>query len=893
MKRNEFLKKAALATFVLHSSSLAGILTYGRPTGFLRSGKNLSVADLEIISQSLQTKVDNLFITLKKNGWITYIKSLNLGITDHLDIAKLITAIPEEKLNTLKTMTGFEDFGGNRFIEPGYPALSLLYHLLANPRVRPGGFSEIQYARLNEIDIMEDYIYGLKNWVSYKKDYEIENDNNLVLAVFAYEYRTAFKTPHHQSADMVYSRTGIGRIGNRQPLYNKENRCYTNNPSLQPGDKNIAVTPARYGLFIARKVSLLDNNGKQHLSALKMSRDKQGDRHFIKNSDNNFYLLPIRKIFNDDWLINSSVIGFSEQHFNKKISTLLPDTHDKYTRTSASLVNTIAVNSSFIVESQYDDLIKGVKNENNDYLQFHANKGGLDNRFLTGYFNSNGSSEVEDIELLDPSGLSRSVNNYGIPRKVPMYVNLSHTVINAQIKCVDRFGSNATETFEMLMNSERNVPLFEDKICDGYVTATVKSSSKNQLKILIDKGVLNAFSIITAPDFFPQVDGFDLQNFDIAPGMGDNSLFYEGGIASLATSNTYPNPMVYEKDAKILKDLNPRETYTTVISNYKNEKIEKNKFNDPGESRGYYFSSYLPDVCSSVFAPGWDITYQGEDKDDKQIFLSTQGLGAPFIEDMKFCAALNGMWPAAAPDVSRTYQASVTADELCNFDWDRNPTAIPLLDNELGFNDQSPAVKYYGQRITLGWDGEQGPFLELTSKKDNKDEISWHVNFTDLGRADYVENTLQNILDMSKLRELDGKELNFRMHCLNLCLQKLNQFKYPDPTENLWLISAEKVNWNKTANGHGIPKHLLTDNNNWAIQPKNGMNSDGYLYVFSDFKPDPDRKSIYWVENGHQTKRRRVNSNTLFVCQVNYDKAIYYKIKIADATKTYNEKNWI
>ena len=116
MKRNEFLKKAALATFVLHSSSLAGILTYGRPTGFLRSGKNLSVADLEIISQSLQTKVDNLFITLKKNGWITYIKSLNLGITDHLDIAKLITAIPEEKLNTLKTMTGFEDFGGNRFI---------------------------------------------------------------------------------------------------------------------------------------------------------------------------------------------------------------------------------------------------------------------------------------------------------------------------------------------------------------------------------------------------------------------------------------------------------------------------------------------------------------------------------------------------------------------------------------------------------------------------------------------------------------------------------------------------------------------------------------------------------------------------------------------------------
>ena len=61
-------------------------------------------------------------------------------------------------------------------------------------------------------------------------------------------------------------------------------------------------------------------------------------------------------------------------------------------------------------------------------------------------------------------------------------------------------------------------------------------------------------------------------------------------------------------------------------------------------------TTFLSDGCSDVFAPGWDVTFaeQGDTR-----FYATFGLGSPFPEDVKLCAAANAFWPAASPDAAR------------------------------------------------------------------------------------------------------------------------------------------------------------------------------------------------------------------------------------------------
>src|SRR6185503_17843364 len=132
------------------------------------------------------------------------------------------------------------------------PAFSALYHAMASPRVRSAKLKA--YPSLEHIDILENYIYSLAEWEHLKTIYNIKSNDELVLAVFAYEYRPAFKTPHHQHADLVYSRTGVARVGQHDMNYDTLNRCYTNKPKDGVPVQKVAVVPARYGLFIAKRV---------------------------------------------------------------------------------------------------------------------------------------------------------------------------------------------------------------------------------------------------------------------------------------------------------------------------------------------------------------------------------------------------------------------------------------------------------------------------------------------------------------------------------------------------------------------------------------------------------------------------------------------------------------
>ena len=111
--------------------------------------------------------------------------------------------------------------------------------------------------------------------------------------------------------------------------------------------------------------------------------------------------------------------------------------------------------------------------------------------------------------------------------------------------------------------------------------------------------------------------------YDVAPGLSEGtSFFYEGGLASLATARLSPNPELLSTKESI-------DTYTAVLSHKSKSATpaaKTGKFTNPTLPKGYFVSGYLPDVASSVFAPGWDITYSADKPGSTDVYLSTEGL---------------------------------------------------------------------------------------------------------------------------------------------------------------------------------------------------------------------------------------------------------------------------
>lgn len=842
----------------------------------------LKTGDLAGLSDRLEMDFQQLLKWFKETGWTDYLEQalgVNFALSGNDLRQELIRELDQNWLAALRQnpASGYDDFSGERLIQPGFPAYSLLFHSLVNPRVRPAGVKE--YPGLEQIDLLENYIYALSDWEQLRSIYKISPDEELVFAVFAYEYRPAFKTPHHAYADMVYSRTGIARIGNEPLHYDKINRCHTTEPA---GDikRKVAVMPARYGVYIARKVK------NENIALVKAQSHKGDDSRDDRYDNNKTFLQPVRKVFNNDILIGEMPLQYNEVHKSEKLSKLAGDNMiilhglkpmPKY---SKDLIvqdeKQRNAGSSFLVISQQAALIRPAQ-ENGRALFFlvpKRSKDVFDNRYFTALC----TQEVEDVELLEGNeGLGRVYNKYAAPRNQPLFVNITNRSDDTTREAYHPIVKARDNKFEQDVNGGNYyAPLFEDSICDGRVAADTALFPTKKIGN-ISMHCLPAFSIVTAPDFFPQVDPLDFLDYDVAPGLSNESNFYEGGIASLSTARIKPNPKMIDTNGDETAD-----TYLAVFSGaiktssgIASERLAVYK--DPASERGYDISGFLPDVASSVFAPGWDVTYCSDNAHG--IYIGTEGLGSPFVEDMKFCSALNGMWAATSPDASRTYQGSNEAKY-------RNPTAIPLLDTEIGICAKGPAGK---ARESWGWDGEQGPYLE-------KAGINWKINFTDLGRADAVTNALYGKFDMSLLRKLKSNELIARMECLKLCIHTLPQKNFYDEKYTarvtgytyLWLVSAEKVNWGKEEPlASGIPADLVGNNKAWITNTHEArVSGEGYLYVFTnsaadDYNPNDEpeenkgKKPRDWTAD---LKRRRLDCKEIYVCQVTNDAGSSHKL---------------
>ena len=131
----------------------------------------------------------------------------------------------------------------------------------------------------------------------------------------------------------------------------------------------------------------------------------------------------------------------------------------------------------------------------------------------------------------------------------------------------------------------------------------------------------------------------------------------------------------------------------------------------------------LPDGMAGLFDPGWDVS---QDRTaDNRFFLANYGLGTPFIEDAKLCAAPSTFWPGVSPDSAREFQPAKHSENQYQA-W---PTIAPMTDEELGI------VEVEGLGF-LPWDGVRGPHLTVVDGK----EV---VDYPEFAHTDYLE-TVEN-----------------------------------------------------------------------------------------------------------------------------------------------------
>jgi len=146
----------------------------------------------------------------------------------------------------------------------------------------------------------------------------------------------------------------------------------------------------------------------------------------------------------------------------------------------------------------------------------------------------------------------------------------------------------------------------------------------------------------------------------------------------------------------------------------------------------------LPDGAAGLFDPGWEVS---QDRTPENLFfLTSYGLGTPFVEDAKLCATLSTFWPGVSPDSAREFQPDKQDDGEPQT-W---PTIAPMTDEELGIVEANEQ----GWEGFLPWDGLLGPHLVTVDGERM-------VNYPDLIHTDYLETVDQFTAALTAKVDLD------------------------------------------------------------------------------------------------------------------------------------------
>jgi hypothetical protein len=636
----------------------------------------------------------------------------NLLLKHGLDIANadLKKELDRELFTIDRTIPGFEDFAleGKRGIEAGNPSQSLLFHALASPNVIKNGTelgSELKLFPTHlEIETVENYVYGSKppSILDLRKR---AGNGLLAIVVFAHEYRPAPETVHQKHADVCFSRTGVSRVGTTPLLYDNRLRGFI--PFDDKDVHSIRVLPAKYSAFIAVQM-------KGDFSKFGPMRFQEADK------ERNFWV-PLHKLFRGSECIREHNINLNlfAHHINEKLRRIHIELIRKGNETGwkepdisnppfifsegiAKLLDDPSFGIGLLVPIPHSPLIEPAKYK------------GKDLSFIVPKNSTNLSSSLYIPNATDSKGTNG--------RHAPEYVHVRTRILNGNL---DDLNEQA-DVVDIVISGGYNALHYIDFTGDGWIEATCP-----ELAIDFPRPV-PAYSLVTAPDFFPNADQRELMDWwEKAIPSSIKNILWRTEPLTLSDERIPPNLQ--------LKDANFRQedmTITSIVTLPKEESISQTILNEPRTNR----HAYLPDASAGVFAPGWDVSQ--DINSSGMPFLAAYGLGSPFPEDSKLCAALSTFWPAVAPDATRTFQP--------NNKW---PTICPLTDKEIGITD------------TLPWDGEPGPHFTDNGKS---------VEYMEFDHVDYTLNALKKQFSLSLTGKIDIKEYESRVLSMARVYQVLN-----------------------------------------------------------------------------------------------------------------------
>ncbi|MDF0674568.1 MAG: hypothetical protein P0120_09590 [Nitrospira sp.] len=633
-------------------------------------------------------------------GWRDVLLNVTGG---QLDILKPTSAaLKTELTKTLttidRTVTGFTDFAlsGTRAVTAGSPANSLLYHALASPNVTTGlsGFPT-----LKELETVENHVFGVQppTLGSLKARAGLTGSQRLSVVLFAYEYRPARDTCARRQADMVFSRTGISRVGTRPARYDAKNRGF----QAQVADDPFAfhVCPTRFAAFLA-----VQKKG----SDITLMRAGPGD-------NTRDFWVPIHKLFNGTECIAGLdlQVELSAFHYNDKIRrtrtvtlrmTRVPTTAPfQFSTGIAELSTDASFGTGIVIPVPHPRLVEPAM---------------VNGRLLT-YRVPPGQKAFAALE----PGAAQGADGSEI-RPAPAYVHARTQVRNGALIDLNN-DPNRPDVNATVSTGNYRALHYVDFTGDGQVSASVPALTG---KPEVAATVVPCYSLVAAPDFFTSAGQREL--FESVPddfwGVPPVPLCDTRLPANLQMPGNRFSAAEKTISA-VVPLLAPAPTGVTIP-----QSLDADRY------------SCLPDDCAGVFAPGWDVSTDRTRVSGAQVqHLAAYGLGSPFPEDAKLCAALSTFWPAVAPDASRAMSPNTGNPGL-------RATVAPLTDEEIG------------QVGALPWDGVVGPKISTFGGVEFLDcEKFLHV--------DYVKNALEGRFTPRLTTQVSSEEYRLRMQAIARC----------------------------------------------------------------------------------------------------------------------------
>jgi hypothetical protein len=673
-------------------------------------------------------------------GWGRLLRRHGLNLEAEDLTAELSRPLPDID----RSVPGFEDLAeeAGRGIEPGIPARSLLYHALASPNVIEDGDGRPldDFPTLSELEAVENAVFGLAP-PTLPDLRRRAGGAFLAIAVFAVEYRPAAETVHRRHADLCFSRTGVARVGTADAHYDACRRGFV--PDVEDDAHAFRVLPARYAPYVA--VQLRGDDGR--FGPMNADLRRSHPEFFGPDSlgDNvRAFWVPLHKLFDGPECIRGLDLSVQLEvgHRNEKIRRIHVELGRRGVDTGWAAPD--VDNPPFIFADGIAEWSGRPEHGNgvlvpvpHAHLVEPAEYQGAPLTFLVP---PNPGNDFAPSLFIDPEE--------GF-RRAPEYVHVRTVVADDGSQ---RDLNDEPDVAGQVRHGDYRALHYVDHTGDGWVVARIP-----QLAVDLPRSV-PAYSVVTAPDFYPHSDQRELMEWWVqrAPTALRDDVWQVPPL-TLSDERLPPNLQLAGVDFRA-----EDETVTAVVSLPLDGPVQARPLVG-GATRRH---AHLPDAAAGVFAPGWDTSL---DRSAATAHLAAYGLGSPFPEDAKLCAALSAFWPAVAPDASRSFSRTF-------------PTVSPMTDAEIGVD---------GDEGAPAWDGVPGPRRVI----DNGAEV---VEYASFDHVDYTEQGLRGRFSLALTGRVDTIEYTARVLAMTRVYQALGlttarrrwpvlSFRPADPADDVLL----------------------------------------------------------------------------------------------------------